>query len=145
MMAGAPTATGLPGPVHFSACWKCGGTRFRFQGVKNHTRVFKCSNRACGKIRFDSLNDPGRQSSDLERHRACRLYRSGMNAPEIATGLGRNAKSIRIWLREAGILLRRGRPLKFRSYPAGCTSCGGEVVADDDYFICLDCGHSPKR
>lgn len=138
------TASGLAGPVHFSECWKCGGTRFRFHRVRNGTKSFQCS--SCLIYRADSGNDPGRHSRGFERRLACRLYEDGMTSYEISLEIDRDNQSILNWVREAGIQVRtqwiRGRSAKFRSYESGCVECGGEVVADHDYFICLDCGKS---
>ena len=144
-MGALKTTQGNPGPVTYSECFKCGGTRFSNGRLKNGVRDFRCSR--CGQHRYDNGNDPGRRSAPSERARAVQMYRMGMSSTAISKETGRTAQSILTWVRDAGGAIWVGKRPRhaYRSYRRGCTGCGGEVVADNEYFICLDCGKSNRQ
>ena len=139
------TTQGNPGPTTYSQCFKCGGERFSYGRLKDGVRNFRCSR--CGKHRADNGRDPGRFSKPSERARAVQMYRIGITSTVISKEMGRSAESILTWVREAGVPVRIGKRPKhaYRSYHRGCTRCGGEVVVDNEFFICLDCGKSNKQ
>ena len=130
-------------PKTFTTCFKCGGTVFWSYGFRRYVRRFEC--RSCGVTRSDNGCSPGMKRPQSDRRKVERMYVAGDSIPVIARATNISGMSVWAWPHQAGITMRsRVRKPGVKTSPNRCAICGGEVLIDNNYRICVDCGKSNR-